>query len=132
VLGLTTGLVRADALNAESELARNRDRQIDLILPKRMGSRVVRHEFADQLALDDKGDEGGRGNTLRRDCCLEGIGKVGGLDIRNAYGLRVLDVTRPWRVAIDRPPVLLGKSSPSNEAHHPGVVEEKDGAAFAA
>ena len=30
-------------------------------------------------------------------------------------------------MTLDHPPVLLGKSSPSDEAHHPRVVEKKDG-----
>src|SRR4030095_4005472 len=131
-LGRTQCFLGPPPLQTEAELPGDRDGEIDFDLVKGMRSGVVRHKLADQFTINYERKESCGSNAFGLDCRLQRTWKIGGINIRNADWLRIPDFACPRRVTLDRPPVLLGKSSPSDQAHHPRVVEKKDAPTLAA
>ena len=84
------GFLGLHAFNAEPKLPGNGHSKTQLGFGKDMGRPVVGHEFADKLALSGERNEGQCPNAF----CLHGrleLGiEVGGINVRNGDGLRIL------------------------------------------
>ena len=131
-LGLAPRRVGAHALDRETEMARERDRDVDLRVGERVRRVKIGHELAEQPAVLGERDEGERRDAFGADGLCQRPGKLGSLDVGETDRRRIARLARPRRMAVDRTPVGVGEIAPGDEAHDAGIVEQQDRGALAA
>ena len=122
----------AQTLDAEAKLPGDRDSKVDVGLCENMGRGVVRHELADELAPCDQRNKSERPYSFGFHRRFQRSVELSAVDIVDRDRLRVLAVSRPWRMSFDRPPICLRQAAPGDKFHDPGMIEHQDRRSLAA
>ena len=108
---------------------RDRGRQVDLLVRKRVHGVVVQHELAEQPSLVDERDEGQRADALAGDDVTKGSQVGLGEDVGHEHRRWILVAHRPRRVALHGRAVPIGQAAPGLEAHDAVGVEDQQAGA---
>jgi len=123
------GTLGAGALETEGGVVRDRGRQVDLLVRKRVHGVVVQHELAEQPSLVDERDEGQRADALAGDDVTKGSQVGLGEDVGHEHRRWILVAHRPRRVALHGRAVPIGQAAPGLEAHDAVGVEDQQAGA---
>ena len=124
-------LFRPQPRDAEAELPRKRQRDVDLRFGEVMRPVVIGHEFSGKPAADQDRNESNRCDMFSRNRFLEGIRKSGNANVLEIDRTRISFVPVPWRMAFDGLPVAVRQAPPSDETHHVAVIKQQNGGALA-
>ena len=131
VLGGAPRLLRPQSRDAEAELLRQRQRNVDLRFAEVMRPFVIGHEFSGEPAADQDWNESDGCDVFSRNRFLERERKVGQANVLEGDRTRICFVPVPWRMAFDGLPVPVRQAPPSDETHHIAVVKQENGGALA-
>ena len=100
--------------------------KIELVVIEDMRIVVIRHEFADELAVGDQRDEGQCSDSLVPDDGRQRVGHVRRSNIGYKEGLWTGILTGPGRVAVDCLAVAVRQAAPVDEPHDTRVITKQD------
>src|SRR5215212_8363738 len=124
-------LFRPQSRDAEAELPRQRQRDVDLRFDEVMRPVVISHEFSGEPAADQDRNESDGGDAFARDRFLDRVGKIGQANVLEIDRTRISFVPVPWRMAFDGLPIIVRQTAPTDETHRVAVVEQQNGGALA-
>ena len=126
-----THLVRAKAVQGETDLARNRDGKRRFLVEEGVRRRVIGHEFTDHATVDRQWNEGARADPFPLDHGLQRLRFVGAVDIADVDRDGLSFPRLPGAMTLDRAAIALRNAARGDELHHSGIVEQEDRGAAA-